>query len=98
MKSFKKQLSPVKKGTSFGCFARLIKEDATIVVATVINQIGMGGDIRDNILVSIAKHQDYPGKGLVKTRMQKAIAHAVAILHCRQKLAIWQFTYIKKLV
>lgn len=66
----------VKEFTSFGGFVMLLKEDATIVGATVINQTGMGGYIPDNILVYIATHQEYRGKGLGKTLMQKAISHA----------------------
>lgn len=66
----------VREFTSFGGFVMLLKEDATIVGATVINQTGMGGYIPENILVCIAAHKEYRGKGLGKTLMQKAILHA----------------------
>ena len=51
----------------------LIKEDTKIVGVTVINKTGMGGYIPENILVYIATHKDYRGRGLGKTLMQKAI-------------------------
>ncbi len=42
--------------------------------AVVINKTGMGGYIPENILVYIATHRDYRGKGLGKQLMQQAIA------------------------
>lgn len=61
---------------SFGGFTMLIMDDHKIVGATVINQTGMGGYIPENILVYIATHKDYRGKGLGKLLMQHAIDHA----------------------
>lgn len=66
----------VKEFVSFGGFTMLLKENNTIVGATVINQTGMGGYIPENILVYIATHQDYRGKGYGKTLMQNAIDYA----------------------
>lgn len=63
----------VKEFVSFGGFTLLIIENNEIVGVTVINKTGMGGYIPENILVYIATHQDYRGKGLGKTLMQKAI-------------------------
>lgn len=63
----------VKEFVSFGGFTMLIKEDNTIVGVTVINKTGMGGYIPENILVYIATHKNFRGKGLGKKLMQKAI-------------------------
>lgn len=62
--------------TSFGGFTMLLKEANVIVGATIINQTGMGGYIPENILVYIATHKDYRGKGIGKSLMQKAIEHS----------------------
>jgi ribosomal-protein-alanine N-acetyltransferase len=66
----------LKEFTSFGGFTILIKENNKIVGATVVNETGMGGYIPENILVYIAIHEEYRGKGIGKTLMQKAIDHA----------------------
>tara|TARA_B100000809_G_scaffold47690_1_gene42367 strand:+ start:27505 stop:27945 length:441 start_codon:yes stop_codon:yes gene_type:complete len=66
----------VKEFTSFGGFTMLIMDDNVIVGATVINQTGMGGYIPENILVYVATHKDYRGKGLGKNLMQKAIDYS----------------------
>jgi len=63
----------IKEFISFGGFTILIKEDKTIVGVTVVNKTGMGGYIPENILVYIAIHKDFRGKGLGKKLMQKAI-------------------------
>ena len=63
----------IKEFASFGGFTMLIKEDNIIVGATVINMTGMGGYIPENILVYIATHKSYRGKGLGKILMKKAI-------------------------
>jgi GNAT superfamily N-acetyltransferase len=65
----------VKEFISFGGFTMLIMEDNVIVGATVINETGMGGYIPENILVYIATHKDYRGKGFGKTLMQKAVGY-----------------------
>ncbi|WP_258105324.1 GNAT family N-acetyltransferase [Marinoscillum sp. MHG1-6] len=44
-----------------------------IVGAVVINRTGMGGYIPENILVYVATHADYRGKGIGKKLMQLAI-------------------------
>jgi len=66
----------VKEFISFGGFTMLIKENKKIVGVTVINKTGMGGYIPENILVYIATHKDYRGKGLGKLLMQKAIDYS----------------------
>lgn len=66
----------IKEFTSFGGFTMLLIEDNKILGATVVNQTGMGGYIPENILVYIATHKDFRGKGLGKTLMKKAINYA----------------------
>jgi ribosomal-protein-alanine N-acetyltransferase len=63
----------LKQFMSFGGFTLLLIEDNKIVGVTVINKTGMGDYIPENILVYIATHADYRGKGLGKRLMQKAI-------------------------
>ncbi|MFT4683629.1 MAG: ribosomal-protein-alanine N-acetyltransferase [Flavobacteriales bacterium] len=65
-----------KEFTSFGGFTMLIKDNNTIMGATIINETGMGGYIPENILVYIATHKENRGKGLGKTLMQKAIDYS----------------------
>jgi ribosomal protein S18 acetylase RimI-like enzyme len=65
-----------KEFTSFGGFTMVIQENQKIVGATIINTTGMGGYIPENILVYIATHKDFRGKGLGKSLMQQAIKHA----------------------
>jgi ribosomal-protein-alanine N-acetyltransferase len=48
-------------------------EGVTIVGATVINFTGMEGYIPQNILVYIATHNQYRGKGIGKSLMKMAI-------------------------
>lgn len=50
-----------------------VKEEGEIVGCVVMNRTGMNGYIPDNILVYIAVHQDYRGKGYGKELMKKAI-------------------------
>jgi ribosomal-protein-alanine N-acetyltransferase len=66
----------IKDFVSFGGFTMLLKDNNKIVGATVINKTGMGGYIPENILVYIATHKDYRGKGLGKNLMQKAIEYS----------------------
>jgi len=66
----------LKEFNSFGGFTMLIIEDKVIAGVSVINKTGMGGYIPENILVYIATHKDYRGKGLGKTLMQKVIDYS----------------------
>ena len=50
-----------------------VKEEGEIVGCVVMNRTGMNGYIPDNILVYIAVHKDYRGKGYGKELMKKAI-------------------------
>ena len=66
----------IKEFGSFGGFVMLIKDNNETIGAAVFNQTGMGGYIPENILVYIAIHKDYRGKGLGKKLMQKAIKYS----------------------
>jgi ribosomal protein S18 acetylase RimI-like enzyme len=62
--------------TKFGGFIVVAKENGKVAGAVIVNKTGMAGYIPENILVYIAVHQDYRGKGLGKTLMQKTINQA----------------------
>jgi len=49
------------------------RDNGTIAAATVINKTGMNDYIPANILVYIATHRDYRGKGIGKQLMKTAI-------------------------
>ncbi len=66
----------LKEFGSFGGFTMLLLDDGALVGVTVINQTGMSGYIPENILVYIATHKGYRGKGLGKKLMQAAIDYA----------------------
>lgn len=59
-----------------GGFVVLARDEEGIVGAVVMNQTGMEGYIPENILVYIAVHNRYRGKGLGKQLMEKAISLA----------------------
>lgn len=52
------------------------EETNDIVGAVVINRTGMEGYIPENVLVYIAVHRDYRGKGYGKVLMKKALSIA----------------------
>jgi len=62
--------------TKFGGFLVVAKENESVAGAVVVNKTGMAGYIPENILVYIAVHKDYRGKGLGKALMQKTIDQA----------------------
>lgn len=62
--------------TKFGGFVVVAKENEKVAGAVVVNKTGMGGYIPENILVYIAVHKDYRGKGLGKMLMQKTFDKA----------------------
>lgn len=66
----------VKDSPSPGGFVLKYLENKQIVSAVVINRTGMSGYIPENILVYIATHCDYRGKGIGKKVMQLAIEWA----------------------
>ena len=55
-----------------------------IIGAVIMNETGMQGYIPENILVYIATHKDYRGKGIGKKLMNAAIEHSTGniALHC----------------
>ncbi len=59
-----------------GGFILVAREEKDIVGAVVMNKTGMEGYIPENILVYIAVHKDYRGKGMGKKLMQEAIKMA----------------------
>ncbi len=62
--------------TKFGGFIVVSEENDQITGAVIINKTGMAGYIPENILVYIAVHKDYRGKGLGKDLMLKAFDKA----------------------
>lgn len=56
-----------------GGFVLVARDEQEIAGTVVMNQTGMEGYIPENILVYIAVHKDYRGKGLGKELMQRAI-------------------------
>lgn len=63
----------LKETASFGGFVLVAKEGEQIVGSVVVNQTGMQDYIPENILVYIATHKDFRGKGIGKELMKKAI-------------------------
>jgi len=66
----------VKETPSFGGFVLVSFQDDQITGAVVVNQTGMTGYIPENILVYIATHKEYRGKGIGKQLMAKSISIA----------------------
>ncbi|WP_016778872.1 GNAT family N-acetyltransferase [Anaerophaga thermohalophila] len=66
----------LKISESFGGFVLQMKDADRTIGAVVINKTGMDGYIPGNILVYIAIHRDYRGKGLGKELMKKALSEA----------------------
>lgn len=59
-----------------GGFVITAKEENDITGVVVVNKTGMKGYIPENILVFIATHKNFRGKGLGKILMKEAIALA----------------------
>ncbi|MBN2695248.1 GNAT family N-acetyltransferase, partial [bacterium] len=64
----------LKISDSFGGFIIKLVENSEIIGATVVNKTGMDGYIPENILVYIAIHNSFRGKGVGKKLMEEAIA------------------------
>lgn len=62
---------------SFGGFVLTGVLEGKIVGVVVVNKTGMKGYIPENILVYIATHKDFRGKGLGKELMKKTIELSV---------------------
>ena len=63
----------VKDTASFGGFILEVKVDKVVAGVVVLNCTGMSGYIPPNILVYIAVHKDYRGKGIGKILMEKTV-------------------------
>jgi [ribosomal protein S18]-alanine N-acetyltransferase len=63
----------VKDISSFGGHVITLSEKDEMLGAVIINHTGMSGYIPDSILVYIATHRDYRGKGLGKKMMNKVL-------------------------
>ena len=63
----------LKEITSFGGFILVSYLENEISGIVVVNQTGMKDYIPENILVYIATHKNYRGKGIGKVLMQKTI-------------------------
>lgn len=66
----------LKERISFGGFIVLAKEENSIIGAVVVNKTGMSGYIPENILVYIATHENYRGKGVGKKIMDEVLSMA----------------------
>ncbi|HPD94902.1 MAG: GNAT family N-acetyltransferase [Bacteroidales bacterium] len=64
------------EGESFGGFIVVAYENENIIGAVVVNKTGMKEYIPENILVYIATHRNYRGKGIGKELMKRTIDHA----------------------
>jgi len=66
----------VKETTSFGGFVLISFEGKTITGSVIVNKTGMDGYIPENILVYIATHKDFRGKGIGKRLMEETLNFA----------------------
>lgn len=62
-----------KERTGYGGYVFTMEDNNKIIGAVVINKTGMDEYIPENILVYIATHKDYRGKGLGKELLKYAI-------------------------
>ena len=63
----------LKEIPSFGGFVLAAYQDDKLVGEVVVNETGMEGYIPENILVYIATHKEYRGKGIGKLLLSKTI-------------------------
>lgn len=61
------------KNGGLGGFTVIATDGDNIIGVVIVNRTGMGGYIPENILVYIATHNEYRGKGVGKALMQEAI-------------------------
>lgn len=71
-----------KERAGLGGYVFVLEDKKEIIGAVVINRTGMDEYIPENILVYIATHKQYRGKGLGKKIMQ------IAIDNCRGDIAL----------
>ena len=62
----------------------MAQHDDVVTGAVVVNKTGMSGYIPENILVYIATHHDYRGKGIGKMLMEEVVnlCEGSIALHC----------------
>ena len=58
---------------SYGGFVLTGYKENVLVGSVIVNKTGMGGYIPENILVYIATHRDYRGKGIGKELLRKTL-------------------------
>lgn len=63
----------MNKNKTYGGKILLLYDNKLLIGAVILNKTGMAGYIPENILVYIAIHKDYRGKGLGKYLMKEAI-------------------------
>ena len=63
-------------GVTPGGFVVTARDNDSVIGAVVMNRTGMAGYIPENILVYIAMHSGYRGKGIGKELMKRAIDKA----------------------
>lgn len=66
----------VKDTASFGGFVLVSLDGNTITGTVIVNKTGMDGYIPENILVYIATHKEYRGKGIGKKLMEETLNFA----------------------
>lgn len=66
----------LKISESFGGFVIMSSDNGKITGVVVVNRTGMKGYIPENILVYIATHREYRGKGLGKELMKRTMEAA----------------------
>lgn len=66
----------VKETMSFGGFVLISYDGLNMTGVVIVNKTGMGGYIPENILVYIATHKDYRGKGIGKKLMEETLNFA----------------------
>ncbi|MCW4452482.1 GNAT family N-acetyltransferase [Kaistella sp. BT6-1-3] len=69
---------------SKGGYLLVAQHDDVVTGAVVVNKTGMSGYIPENILVYIATHHDYRGKGIGKMLMEEVVnlCEGSIALHC----------------
>lgn len=66
----------IKEGESFGGFVLRSFEEGELSSVVVVNKTGMNGYIPENILVYIATHNKFRGRGIGRCMMEQALIRA----------------------
>lgn len=70
------------KSDGKGGFVMIVKNDDTVIGGVVVNKTGMASYIPENVLVYIAVHRDYRGRGIGSSSLRNAIEE------CRGNVAL----------